>query len=401
MDIVDLMSGIGVVIDDAYRNDNEDPEDPIFEIVNTIENAWGIPCYKTDSIPAESTCKNLLTSASFILLDWKLWQGNAPELEKDGIEANVAFLKKAKEYFVPVFIFTNESPPDLIGAIEELAHSLYNEEALEKNFIFIEQKANLVQNSVFEVVEDWISKNASVYTLKSWERAFHEAKRTLFSSMYERSPDWPKVFWKSYVSDGIDPSSSITQLINDSLLGRMKTSVFDNQILHCEGLSVSGEGIRSLISEASLIHKDYVPEYEVRAGDLFQISEEEYLINIRPDCDCVPRDNGEDSDEDQNTDEIELYCIRGEVLPLTKVKQKYMKKYGRFNENASENISFAIHEGVSVRFSFKELVIKKHKELIGKFVGRLIHPYVTYIQQRYALYLQRQGLPRIPKEAIE
>lgn len=398
MDVSKLLSGIGVVIDDAYGNGREDP---ILEIVRTIEDEFDVPCYKTDSIPTESTCKNLLSSASFILLDWKLWQGNAPVLERDGIEANVAFLKKAREFFLPVFIFTNESLPDLIRAIEELAPSLYNEDDQAKNFIFIKQKMDLIQNGVFEVVGDWISKNASVYTLKSWERAFYDAKRTLFSSMYKRSPDWPKVFWKSYLSDGIDPSSSITQLINDSLLGRMKKSIFEDEILHCEGFSVSGEGIRSVISEASLIDKEYVPENEVRAGDLFQVSEEEYLINIRPDCDCIPRNNGENSDEDRKPDEIELYCIRGEVLALTKVKQKYMRKYGRFNENASENISFAIHKGVSVRFGFKELVIKKYKELNAQFVGRLIHPYVTYIQQRYALYLQRQGLPRIPKEAIE
>ena len=229
MDVSKLMSGIGVVIDDAYGNDHEDREDPIFEIVKTMEDEWSIPFYKTDSIPTESTCANFLSSASFILLDWKLWPGNAPVLEKDGIEANVAFLKKAKEYFVPIFIFTNESPSDLISAIEELAPSLYDEEDIEKNFIFIEQKANLIQNRVFRVIGDWISRNASVYTLKSWERTFYDAKKSLFSSMYERSPDWPRVFWKSYVSDGADPSSSITQLINDSLLGRMKTGILEGE----------------------------------------------------------------------------------------------------------------------------------------------------------------------------
>ena len=109
MDVSKLLSGIGVVIDDAYGNGREDP---IREIVRTIEDEFDIPCYKTDSIPIENTCKNLLASASFILLDWKLWPDNAPLLEKEGTKANVAFLKKAREYFVPVFIFTNEPLPE-------------------------------------------------------------------------------------------------------------------------------------------------------------------------------------------------------------------------------------------------------------------------------------------------
>lgn len=33
-------------------------------------------------------------------------------------------------------------------------------------------------------------------------------------------------------------------------------------------------------------------------------------------------------------------------------------------------------------------------------IGRLLPPYITRIQQRYSLYMQRQGLPRIPNDAI-
>lgn len=389
MDVSKLLSGIGVVIDDAYGNGREDP---IREIVRTIEDEFDIPCYKTDSIPIENTCKNLLASASFILLDWKLWPDNAPLLEKEGTEANVAFLKKAREYFVPVFIFTNEPLPDLIRAIEELAPSLYNEDDQEKNFIFVKQKLDLVQNGVFEVVGDWISKNASVYTLKSWERAFYDAKRSLFRSMYERSPDWPKVFWKSYVSDGIDPSSSITQLINDSLLGRMETGILEREKLDTEDFDVSGDNIRSLISEACLIRQEFLSEDEIRTGDLFRLSGGRYLINIRPDCDCVARG------DNQTPDDVELYCLKGKKMSDREVRGSYQN--GHFVERVSESIVFALHEGRSVRFDFKQLIKERFAELKDKRVGRLIHPYITRIQQRYALYLQRQGLPNVPEEAI-
>ena len=389
MDVSKLLSGIGVVIDDAYGNGHEDP---ILEIVRSIEDEFGIPCYKTDNIPSESTCKNLLSSASFILLDWKLWPDDAPVLERNGIEANVAFLNLAREYFVPVFIFTNEFLPDLISAIEELAPSLYNEEDEAKNFIFIKQKMDLIKNGVFEVVGDWISNNASVYTLKSWERAFYDAKKGLFSSMYERGSDWPTVFWKSYVDDGADPSSSITQMINDSLLGRMRTGILEGEYLDTDDGNVPRDYIRSLISEACLIRQDFLSEDEIRTGDLFKLSGRRYLINIRPDCDCVPRGDG------QSFNDVELYCIKGKKMSNSEVRSGYHN--GHFPERVSESIVFALHEGKTIRFNYKQLIKESYAELKDKRVGRLIHPYITRIQQRYAQYLQRQGLPTIPDEAI-
>ncbi len=409
MEISKLMAGIGVVIDDAYRDDNKEPDDayeddnkepddPIFEIVKTIEDGFSLPCYKTDRIPAdESTCKNLLSSASFILLDWKLWQSDAKELEKEGIAENVMFLRMAKEYFIPVFIFTNESADDVITAISEQTPSLYNTVVREKNFIFIEQKTNLVRNRGFEVVQDWISENASVYTLKSWEQAFYNAKRSLFSSMYERSPDWPRVFWKSYSDDGTDASSSIMQLINESLLGRMKTDVLEENALHRddnnESDNVSDAEIRSLISEACLIRQDLLPEGEIRTGDLFKTSGGKYLINIRPDCDCVPRGRG------QTSNDVELYCIQGKKMSISQVCCAFHRN-GYFLEKVMESIVFAADEGKSIRFDFRRLCKIKYGTMKEKRIGRLIHPYITRIQQRYTQYLQRQGLPTIPASAI-
>lgn len=53
-----------------------------------------------------------------------------------------------------------------------------------------------------------------------------------------------------------------------------------------------------------------------------------------------------------------------------------------------------------IEFERKEIWVETHAELKNKRPGRLLHPYLTRIQQRYALYLQRQGLPRIPDGAV-
>ena len=390
MNIKNLMSGIGVVIDDALEKDSEDTNDKIFQIIENLENQWEIPFYKTDKVPTGNICNSLLQSAGFILLDWKLWPGNASQLEKSGIETNINFLEKAKNYFVPVYIFTNEATSDVI---HHLHKALYDKDNPEKNFIFIMRKAELIEGNTLDSIKNWIEKNASVYTLKTWERAFYKSKRELFSSMYEKSPDWPKVFWRSYKDDGMDPSSSMTHLINNSLSGRTQTGIFEGQILDSDVSNVSGKEIRALIAEAGFIREENLPEEEVRSGDLFKLPRGKFLINIRPDCDCIPRNDMQD------TGEVELYCIEGKKMSQNSVKNHYDR--GHFSERIWEGISFAVHEGKSIQFDFRKFDKKKFSEIRNHRVGRLIHPYITRIQQRYASYLQRQGLPRIPEKAIE
>ena len=389
MGIKNLMSGIAVVIDDALNKERKNSGDNIFEIVKKIERECKIPFYKTHKIPPAGTCNNLLQSASFVLLDWKLWRGEGSQLAERGIERNIKFLEKAKDFFMPVFIFTNEHPEDVAYRLPE---SLYDQNDIKRNFIFVKRKSDLMKEDISNLMENWMQKNASVYTLKTWEQAFYESKINLFSSMYKRSPDWPKVFWESYKKDGVNPSSSMTHLINGVLLGNIKTDIFEEEVFSGK-CSQSGEDVKSLMNKASFIKKGKLTKGEARSGDLFMLSDSEYSINIRPDCDCIPRDG-------QSIDSIELYCIKGIEIEESMISQHYNKKLENFRENINENISFNLHEGKTIRFNFNQLEIKKFSVLKRKRVGRLIHPYITRMQQRYALYLQRQGLPRVPEEAI-
>lgn len=388
MDIKTLMSGIAVVIDDEFQESGKKKRDRIFQIVEEIEREWEVPFYKTHEIPSDSVSDSLLQSASFILLDWKLWQSGAGELEKEGIKENIKFLEKAKEYFVPVFLFTNEDSSDVVIHL----NTLYNQEKPERNFIFLKQKKELNKEQISSSIMDWVKGSASVYTLKIWERGFYESRKALFSSMYAKSPDWPRIFWKSYEEDGANPSSSMTTLINDNLSGRFRTNMFEKQVLGFEVSDVSKKDLKLLMQEASFITKDNLVEDEIRSGDLFKMSEKKYLINIRPDCDCVPRNDVETADE------VELYCIKGKKMSPVEISKSY--KNGHFIERVSESISFSLYEGKTVKFNFKELEKKKFLKIKDKRIGRLIHPYITRIQQRYASYLQRQGLPRIPEKAV-
>ena len=83
------------------------------------------------------------------------------------------------------------------------------------------------------------------------------------------------------------------------------------------------------------------------------------------------------------------------------IKKNYNEGQGHFNERIWESISFCLYEGKTIRFDFRKFEKKIFSQIKNQHVGRLIHPYITRIQQRYALYLQRQALPRIPKIALE
>lgn len=395
MELKSMMSGIAVVIDDKLEGVSTDEDgddgshDLIFQIVERLEQEWNLPFYKARSMPREEIWPNLLQAASFILLDWKLWPGGASQLETTGVAANVRFLEQAKDYFVPVFIFTNEDPADVE---DELPQALYRAESPEKNFVFIRRKGELLSEDSLDLgaVECWIRQNASVYALKAWEQALHAAKKELFGSMYARSPHWPRVFWKAYEEDGVDPGWSVTHLINDSLRGRIRTNAFDAEILGGGDVDVPREDLLALIGETSFRRQETLPEDEIGCGDLFRQPKGKFLLNLRPDCDCVPR-NGE-------ADEVELYCVEGKRIGDAELRKKYQG--GHFDERVWESVAFSIHEGKSIRFDFRKLRIEKYARLKEGRIGRLLHPYLTRIQQRYALYLQRQGLPRIPKEAI-
>ena len=386
------MSGIAVVIDDAYDNNSSATRgDKIFQLVSDIKEDWNMPFYTTHAIPSEEVCDNFLLSASFVLLDWKLWPDGGTELENRGIEKNIAFLIKARNYFVPVFIFTNESPKDVKDELQ--SRHIYDDKNPGKNFIFIRSKRTLTQNRLFNCIEKWVKQNASVYTLKVWEYKLYEAKKNLFSSMYKKSPDWPRVFWSSAKEDHIDPSFSLFDIINNNLLAQMETGIFDKAVLDRQRLKIENKDIKSVLEGARFIPQDKLPDNNIRSGDIFKIKENKYLINIRADCDCIPK-------QGTDIDDIELYCIKGTSMKEKDIKNSYNEKYGNFDEKVWQSIVPMICSGKVIEFDLRKNVIKRYAEVKGRRVGRLIHPYITKVQQRYAFYLQRQGLPRIPKEAI-
>ena len=305
---------------------------------------------------------------------------------------DIDFVQKrcARTNLVPVFIFTNEDPEHVK---QTLPNDVYQDPPSGTSVVFVGRKNALwVDGSVaVEIIEQLIYSNASVYALRTWDQVLGSAKRELFAAMCARSVDWPRVFWTTYVTDGAEPSSSLTNLISASLRGRMRMGEFKHEHLGGNYANVPGDELRGLIAETSFRSGDVLPPDEVRCGDLYEGDNKKYLMNVRPDCDCIPRDDG-------HIDAVELYCVAGKRLKPGELRKKF--RNGHVEERVFESVVFAVIDGKSILFNFKELSVVKYSEVKGKRVGRLLHPYMTRVQQRYALYVPRQALPRIPDAAV-
>ena len=399
MKIEELMSGVVVVIDDELSTElnlggemGEDI-DLINRIVKWFETEWGLPFAKMTKLPTTKLREAMLQSASFVLLDWQLSKEGGSRLQQEITEKIKKFLISAKDYLVPVVILTHENLNDVEEKLEELPKDVYDKDNPNNNFILLVRKEEFWTDTVnIQKLEEWVYGNPSVYVLKTWYRVMNNAKSEFFKLMCQRSVNWPKVFWDTYKQDDVDPSSSMMQLINNNLQGRIRVDAFMDKYLDSKSIGgYSDKELRRIIGEASFRDKKMLPEGEVRCGDLYK-KRGYYLLNLRPDCDCILRNEGED---------IYVHCVKGKKISLNQLNKKFNDDYRNFNENISENIIFGIiGDGDSIMFNFKKLSVCKYSDVKSHRVGRLLHPYLTRVQQRYALYNQRQGIPPIPKEAL-
>ncbi len=399
MDASKLFKGVAVIIDDEVDNS----EANISKILAQIKEK-NIPYLTYTSIPSEETISHFL-NLSFLLLDWRLIKeeitsddiqaGTTPPstLEDSHINENIEFLEKLKDIcFCPVFIFTNEDPVEIIKILEE--KGVYSNNR--PNHIFVKRKVD-VKNAakMFKEIEKWLKSNPSVYVLKEWEKEYQQSKNKLFCDFQGLSPVWPKIMWKNFGDDGANKSLELGELISRNLHTRMTPYEFSKEVLDKRGKKIDGNEMRRVLEGERFLKNDNLHSNDISTGDLFKISSK-YYLNIRPACDSIP----DRSIAHSTLDDVKLYLLEGSRLSDNQTKSAFKKKYGQFSEIDSQSIIFPLHDGNALDFRFKKFNIMSWSNLKGNRIGRILPPYINRIQQRYALFLQRQGLPRTPGIAI-
>ncbi len=403
MDIKKLLSGIAIIIDDKIKK--ADSNDLILKIRDQLKEN-NISILEYEDLPDNYEICNF-RNICFILLDWQLFETPEPGIPIDEtpfVNNNIEFLKEInKVSFTPVFIFSNQSPHSIIRKLSD--EGLYNEDS--NNYIFIKRKQDLLSDDdrklLFTEIENWLKKTPSMYVLKEWEYSLNNAKRDLFWSFYEINHNWPSVLSETFSGDGSDVNYELGNFIYKNISARTKQIIFDDDILNIEDNDISKEDIRKVLEAERFIKNDALPEIPF-TGDLFEYevdingsSENRYYLNIRPECDIAIRPGG--------TSNPDLYCLKGCVINESRINSnndnKILFEKGSFIEKSNNTYIPFIADGKIIEFFFKEIKIKKWNAIKDKRIGRLLPPYVTKVQHRYAFYLQRQGLPAIPEMAIE
>lgn len=377
-DIVKLFSGIGVVIDEAIF-ENGDTPNGIQRISKSLREKH-IPVLEYDGLPNESLSQ--FHSVSFVVLDWNL-SGESP-IPEATINDNIYFIRQLrKSCFVPLFIFSDEDPHDIQVKLEE--SRLYYANCP----IFIKKKDELdTTEKLFSEIESWIKSTPSIYVLKKWEKATLEAKTKMLWALSSIHSAWPGVLAKAIQDDGGDKPSELMRLLQNNLSYRLDYPQLDAEIIESQTDGVEKAELRRLLECERFIPQTILPNHPF-AGDVYLL-EGKYYLNIRPDCDIIrsPKD---------------MYLLKGKVVDETKINSKeedaILFDSGEFLEK--KNCCYvAFVQGKILCFSLRDIVIKKWKDIKDHRIGRLLPPYITKIQQKYAAYLQRQGLPSIPEQAI-
>ena len=217
----------------------------------------------------------------------------------------------------------------------------------------------------------------------------------MFTELQKLSPIWPEIMWQTFGDDGVNKSLELGELISRNLQTRMEPFGFSDEILKKSEREINKSELRNVLEGERFLKSDQLHENDLAPGDVFKISSD-YYINIRAACDLFPNR----SIENPSYDDIKLYLLKGTNLSPEKVKEAFNEKYGHFSEIDSQAIVFPINDGKAIDFRFKELKIERWADVKNNRIGRILPPYINRIQQKYSLFMQRQGLPRIPIDAV-
>lgn len=378
--IKELFSGIGVVIDEKIKEETRTPNGIQKIIASLKENH--IPLLEYQELPDELIKQ--FHSISFLILDWNL--SGTDIIPEATINDNIAFLKELRNVcYVPVFIFSDENIHDIEVALE--THNIN----IAKDPIFIKKKNEVdTADKLFAEITDWLKKTPPAYLLKEWEKVNREAKTEMIWSLTDAHPAWPQILKENIDNDGGDKDYDLLNLLQNNLSYRINLIKLDDDILSQETIGkITKEDLRNILECERFISNDKLPDYPF-AGDVY-LKEDTYYINIRPDCDII-------------REQKDLYLLKGVFIDESNINKQESDENipfvnGEFIEK--KNCSYvAFIQGKIMKISYRKLCIDKWNNIKTCRIGRLLPPYISKIQQQYAAYLQRQGLPSIPNEAI-
>ena len=395
MNIEELFAGIGVVIDDKVFARNEQNPDHILSIVDLLENSYHFPLVKYSDLPSNEKLA-MMGNISFLLLDWEFDTREEVFGEggldvsignrfKDANEKRVIEIVKevSQNSLVPIFIFSNQSGETIIKALDKA------DVDTTKTQIYVESKSALVgEGQLFAKIGLWVDAHSGIYVAKAWDNAFNKAKNQFFATMCNNTSHWPKALFNAATEDSTEPGEEITQAISQNVISRMQPIEIDLEQIEKDTMTPSKEEILGIMKGQFFLDKGVDSSM---VGDFFKKKSGEFYMNIRPTCDCI---------EGREKSDGRIYLLRCSRLSDAQVARSYLQNDGHFNETIGCAIVGPLYENKFYRVDFGKVEVAEVAEWKEKKVGRILPPIINHITERYSLYVQRQALPRIPKEII-
>ncbi len=344
-----------------------------------------------------------LSEISFALIDWNLkgidlgelgisspygMSGLGDEEENRVIEFIAELMSK---YLVPVIIFTQENPEYVTG---KLIQSDIVRNYVKQGQVIVHHKDELAKEKIEEILFNWCRNNPSVYALISISNSINVAKIGMFAQLGAFDKKWPAAIYKTLEADNPeDINQEFAEFMISSLVGRIDYPLYDKSIFDVTEQFDEGELIK-IYSDAKL-YKYNIQPLTASTGDLYIYQEpgkddppKEFYLNITAECDIRKG---------------QYLFIKGNACD----EIHYDAEYGLINRSTSNYIPM-LCDNICVEFKFStykrkrlnnvsEVCMGSNKDKKQyRRVGRLMHPYITEIQERFSSYISRHGIIRHP-----
>ena len=383
-----------VAIDDQI----DDASDRISGFIERLRGK-NVPVVTYKRIPDPDIIRSFF-SVSFIILDWRYAdldydfgdidediEVELPNVDRTRQKQVIDFIKKIQlDTFVPIIMITQEGISEIKDIM--LEHSM-NQSQIES--IFFYDKSNLDDIELFAVeLNGWFKLNPAAYLLRKWDIMAGETKNIMFRELSSKSSDWASFIRMVFRNDRGDIDGDCTEFLNNQFVNRFKELVLDDDYF-ADVTSIKENEIREIIQTTRFIRKKTNEEYRFcRTGDLFKDKKGRYWLNIRAQCDVTRKRNNK----------IELYLISGKAFSESIVASN-LDSYGNIKEKVYEAYTKYIDDKYAIGFDLRDLKVVDKEEAIGEnceyiFVGRLLKPDITRIQQKFASYIIREGLMPLP-----
>ena len=300
--------------------------------------------------------------------------------------------KLMDELYCPIYIISNHDIETIWNSLKE---GLDEDKTQQLKARVLVRSKTQAEGSLLEGLDDWIKQHPAIYALKTWERSYERAKAALFDDFQRSAVEWPGILWNTSHKDGVNPHHDLTEMISRNLLHRMGPHTFKPELISSTAGTTSDDSVRRVLHQhAVLPDKRLHPDVNM-PGDFFFEDQQHppSTINIclTPACDLVARNP-------DTADDIRMFMVQASLVSDNELTSKTkIEKLTSSDSTTSVLLHHLVPEDAMYRVRFKDWFITTWGAVKNTRRGRLLDPYITMLQQRNALFSQRQGLPRLPE----